>query len=91
MAGLSDSEIVLARDAKSDTPRNATALRFAHAIVAKKGMAADDLQAIRAVGFTDGEVAEIIAHVALDTFTNYFNNTVEVAVDFPKIALRHSV
>ena len=30
------------------------------------------------------------AHVALNIFTNYFNNTAAVEVDFPKIALRQS-
>jgi len=30
------------------------------------------------------------AHVALNIFTNYFNNTAGVEVDFPKIALRQS-
>lgn len=89
MAGLSDSEIAAARDAKSEVFKNAAALKFAHAIVAKRGMATDaDLEAVRGAGFTDGEIAEIIAHVALNTFTNYFNNTAEVEVDFPKIALR---
>ena len=34
-----------------------------------------------------GEIAEIIAHVALNVFTNYFNTATEVEVDFPKIAL----
>ncbi len=44
------------------------------------------MQAVRSAGFTDGEIAEIIAHVALNIFTNYFNNTAGVEVDFPKIA-----
>ena len=91
MTGLSDAEIGAARDAKSESPKNAAALQFAHAIVAKRGMATDaDVQAVRAAGFTDGEIAEINAHVALNTFTNYFNNTAEVDVDFPTIVLRRS-
>jgi AhpD family alkylhydroperoxidase len=49
-----------------------------------------DVEAVRPLGFTDGEIAEIIAHVALNVFTNYFNNTAGVEVDFPKIALRQS-
>jgi uncharacterized peroxidase-related enzyme len=91
MTGLSDSEIAAARDARSESPKNAAALQFANAIVAKKGAATEaDVRAVRVAGFTDGEIAEIIAHVALNTFTNYFNNTTEVEVDFPKVALRHS-
>jgi hypothetical protein len=45
---------------------------------------------VEAVRITDGEIAEIIAHVALNVFTNYFNDVAGVEVDFPKIALRQS-
>jgi alkylhydroperoxidase family enzyme len=45
------------------------------------------VEAVRRAGFSDGEIAEIIAHVALNIFTNYFNNTAEVEVDFPTIVL----
>jgi hypothetical protein len=37
-------------------------------------------------GFSDGEVAEIIAHVALNVFTNYFNIATDVDIDFPKVS-----
>lgn len=91
MTGLTDSEIASARNAKSASARNAAALNFAREIVAKKGRATDsDVEAVRRAGFTDGEVAEIIAHVALNVFTNYFNNTADVEVDFPKIALHQT-
>src|SRR5215470_11018014 len=66
------------------------ALEFAHAVVASKGQVSDiDVATVRAAGFNDGEIAEIIAHVALNIFTNYFNTAAQVEVDFPKIALRH--
>lgn len=91
MTGLSDSEISAARDARSASPKNDAALKFAREIIAKKGQTTDaDVQAVRNAGFNDGEIAEIIAHVALNVFTNYFNNTAGVEVDFPKIALRQS-
>jgi len=89
--GLSDVEIEAAREAKSSAAKPAAALAFARQIVAKHGRATQsDVDAVRGAGFTDGEIAEIIAHVALNIFTNYFNNTAEVEVDFPKIALRQS-
>ena len=90
MTGLSDSEIEAARDAKSDLPKNAAALLFARQIVTSQGRPTDaNFEAVRAAGFSDAEITEIIAHVALNVFTNYFNNTAQVEVDFPKIALRH--
>ena len=91
MAGLADSEIDSARNAGSATPRNTAALKFAHAVVARKSNVSDaDVAAVRSAGFSDGEIAEIIANVALNIFTNYFNTAAEVEVDFPKITLRHS-
>jgi uncharacterized peroxidase-related enzyme len=89
MTGLSDAEIDAARDAKSSSAKNAAALQFARQIIAKKGLASDaDVDAVRHAGFSDAEIAEIIANVALNVFTNYFNNTAGVEVDFPKIELR---
>ena len=42
---------------------------------------------MRAAGFDDGEVVEIIAHVALNLFTNYVNVALDVPVDFPGVKL----
>ena len=61
-----------------------TALEFARKIVADRGIVSDgDVQQVRQVGYTDGEIAEIVAHVALNIFTNYFNHVAETEVDFP--------
>src|SRR5271167_3480163 len=69
LTGLSDSEINDAREAKSVSPRNTAALQFAHQVVATKGRPTDaDVEAVRRAGFSDGEIAEIIAHVALNIF-----------------------
>ena len=36
-------------------------------------------------GFSDGEVVEIIAAVALNIFTNYFNHIAGTEIDFPVV------
>ena len=43
------------------------------------------MQQVKEAGFDDGEVAEIIAHVALNVLTNYFNVAVETPIDFPVV------
>jgi alkylhydroperoxidase family enzyme len=43
-----------------------------------------------AAGFDDGEIVEIIAHVALNLFTNYINVALDVPVDFPSIKFRRA-
>jgi uncharacterized peroxidase-related enzyme len=85
-AGLSETQLRNAQAGKSDDPRTAAALSFALSIVENRGqVSAAHLQATRAAGFSDGQIVEIVAHVALNLFTNYVNIALDVPVDFPKI------
>ena len=60
-------------------------LRFARTVVEKRGVVEDaDLAAVREAGNGDAEIAEVVAHVALNIFTNYFNNVAGTTIDFPK-------
>lgn len=89
LTGLSEAEIEEARDARSVSPKHAAALAFARQVVAKKGRVTDaDLAVVRMAGFSDEDIAEIIGHVALNVFTNYFNLAAQVEVDFPRVNLR---
>jgi hypothetical protein len=36
-------------------------------------------------GFSEAEIAEIVAHVAINVLTNYFNIAVETEIDFPVV------
>jgi hypothetical protein len=40
---------------------------------------------MKAASFDDGEILEIVAHVAANTFTNYMNEVFKTDVDFPKV------
>jgi uncharacterized peroxidase-related enzyme len=84
-AGLSDADILDSREGKSSDPKTNALLRFARTVVAKRGLVDDaDVEAVRAAGHGDAEIAEVVAHVALNVFTNYFNNVAGTAIDFPK-------
>lgn len=88
-AGLSSRQLAQAQVGSSDDPATAAALAFALAVVERRGQAGPaDLAALRAAGFDDGEVVEILAHVALNLFTNYINVAFQVPLDFPGVALR---
>ncbi len=41
--------------------------------------------ALRAAGFSEGEIVEIVATVGITTFTNYFNHIAQTEVDFPVV------
>ncbi len=88
MVGLNESEIVWSRQASSGDAKTDAALKFAHQIVVKRGEVLDsEVQAVREAGYSDGEITEIVANVALNIFTNYFNHIAQTVVDFPKVNL----
>jgi uncharacterized peroxidase-related enzyme len=88
-AGLDERQLTDARRGASDDPATAAALAFALAAVEHRGaVPAAQLDALRDAGFDAGQTVEILAHVALNLFTNYLNTAFEVPVDFPKVALR---
>lgn len=82
-AGLTEAETCDARLARSSCEKVQAALEFARQLVSERGNVSDaDLQQMRRAGYTDGEVCEIVANVALNLFTNYFNHVAETEVDF---------
>jgi uncharacterized peroxidase-related enzyme len=90
-AGASPQELQNAQAGEAADPKTQAALRFALKVVNDRGQLADaDVQALRSVGFSDQEVVEILAHVALNLFTNYVNVAFAVPVDFPQVKLRQS-
>lgn len=86
-AGLSEAEATSALSAKSADPRAQAALTFVKTLIEKRGRVSDsDYQAVKAAGYSEGEIIEIIAVTAFNTFTNYFNDVVETEIDFPKVS-----
>ncbi|KQS36431.1 carboxymuconolactone decarboxylase family protein [Pedobacter sp. Leaf194] len=85
--GIGPEAIEAARHGKSDDPKTAAALSFAQAILDSKGKVSNaEIEEVRSAGFSEGEIAEIVASVALSVFTNYFNNVADTDIDFPKLA-----
>lgn len=88
-AGASAEEMSAAQGGASTDPKTAAALRFALTVVEARGQVGDaDVRAVREAGFNDEEIVEILAHVALNLFTNYVNVAFAVPVDFPAVKLR---
>ena len=86
MVGLSEEQILDSRQASSVNRKEEGALQFAKAIVEKKGWVSDeDLTRVRQKGYDDGEITEIVAHVAKNIFTNYINHVAEPEMDFPPV------
>jgi uncharacterized peroxidase-related enzyme len=85
--GLTPEQIRDARLGGAVDTRTDALLRFARKVVEARGNVADaDLAAVRAAGWDDAAVAEVVAHVALNVFTNYFNTVADTDLDFPPAA-----
>jgi uncharacterized peroxidase-related enzyme len=91
MVGLTADQIRDSRLGASVDPKTDALIRFARKVVETRGRVNDaDLEDVREAGFDDGVIAEVVAHVALDIFTNYFNNVAETDIDFPKAEVLHT-
>ncbi len=92
MTGLKPEEIVASREAHSVDAKRDAGLQFVQALVVQRGMVSDQALAhVKAVGFSDGDIAEIVANVAVNIFTNYFNHVARTDVDFPRVAVAMEV
>ena len=85
-AGLGDADLDKARDASAADPRLAAILRFARSVTVNRGKATEaDLAEVRRAGLADGEIVDLVANVALTTFTNYLNEVAGTEIDFPVV------
>ncbi len=85
MVGLTTDQILDSRRGTSLDPYSNAVLQFARQLVDKRGLVSDaDLDAARRAGLADGAIAEIVANVALNIFTNYINHVAETEIDFPR-------
>ncbi len=90
-AGASAEEMAAAQGGEAADARTQAALRFALKLVDARGQVGDaDVKQLREAGFDDEAIVEILAHVALNLFTNYVNVAFAVPVDFPAVRLRGS-
>ena len=55
-------------------------------IARERGRITDaDFAAVRLAGYSDAQIVEIVQHVALNVWTNYFNNVFQTEIDFPVV------
>lgn len=91
VAKLSDAEIEAARGGASADARAAAAAAFALDVARNRGRIDDTaLAAVRAAGFGDDAILEIVLHVALNVLTNYVNNVAATDLDFPAVGRRRA-
>jgi uncharacterized peroxidase-related enzyme len=90
LAKLNDAEIMANRGGASRDPKANAAVRFAAKVSRERGHVSEaDLETVKAAGYDDAQVIEIVLHVALNTWTNFINEVAKTDIDFPVVtALR---
>jgi len=84
--GLSVEQVRLFRTGVVGDARLDAVVKLARAIVRQSGHESDaELADARSAGLGDGEIAEVVANVAVNYFTNYFNHVADPALDFPAV------
>jgi uncharacterized peroxidase-related enzyme len=85
-AKLPADEIILARKGHATDPKRDAAVQFARKVIEARGQVSDaDLKAVRDAGYTDANVIEIVALVAVYSLTNFFNNVFDPEKDYPAV------
>jgi uncharacterized peroxidase-related enzyme len=88
--GLSAEELDRARQTSSEDPRASAMLRFTRAVVSGHGIVPEaELAAADAAGLSPAELGEIVAHIALNVFSNYFCLVSAPELDFPRTEVAH--
>lgn len=87
---VNENELVQNLEAGSSDHKTRAALAFARKIVDARGNVSDpDVQAVRAAGFSDSQIVDIVAVTCVNIFTNYFNHVMGTEIDFPLVKTEH--
>jgi uncharacterized peroxidase-related enzyme len=88
MMGLKPEEVAASREAHSADAKRDAGLQFVQTLVVQRGIVSDqEVAKVKAAGFSDGDIAELVANVAVNVFTNYFNHVARTDVDFPPVTV----
>lgn len=88
-AGLSGAEIEANRSGTSQDAKAAVSVKFARSLVANMGeITAGELLEMRAAGYSESDIVEVITHVGMNILTNLLGKAARVDIDFPKVELR---
>lgn len=83
-AGLTDAETIRIRRGTPQQPKIGALVKFVNAAIHPQSRISDaQLAAVKAAGYNDAQLAEIVQAVAQTIYTNLFNRVHQTAIDFP--------
>ncbi|MBI1368303.1 MAG: carboxymuconolactone decarboxylase family protein [Planctomycetes bacterium] len=89
--GFTPDQVAGIRNGQLDDPKQQVLADFTRRVVESKGYVGDEeLAAMRDAGYSDAQITEVPAVIALATFTNLFNHIHQTPLDFPKVEPAHA-
>lgn len=86
LAKITPEDVELSRQGSSTDPKAAAAVQFAAKVAQARGKVSDaDIEAVKAAGYSEAEIVEIVGVVAENVFTNFVNNVARTDIDFPAV------
>ncbi|WP_299678435.1 carboxymuconolactone decarboxylase family protein [uncultured Tenacibaculum sp.] len=86
MNGLTDEQTEANRQGRSSDDKVAAGLQFAQSVTRNRGnVSSEELAAVKAAGYNDSDILEIVLNVVSNTLTNYVNHIAETEIDFPAV------
>lgn len=84
-AGISEDLALKIRSGEAGNERHQALVDFTTVMLETNGFVSDDqLEAFRNAGYDDAAIIEVVAAIAVNTFSNLFNHVNETEVDFPE-------
>lgn len=88
-AGLNAAEIEANRSGTSQDGKAAIAVKFARSLLEHMGeVTTAELQQMRAAGYSESDIVEVITHVGMNILTNILGKAGRVDIDFPVVELK---
>ena len=86
-AGLTDEEIKKAKEQSSNDPKIDRGLQFVRNLILRHGeLPASEMAELKAAGFSEGEIVEMIAHTSAGMEVYYLIQIANPEADFPAVA-----
>lgn len=86
MNGLTEAQTEQNRQGLANDAKVQTGLQFAQSVTKNRGnVTTEEIQAVKAAGYSDGDILEIVLNVVANTLTNYVNHIAETEIDFPAV------
>jgi uncharacterized peroxidase-related enzyme len=86
LAKITPEDAMLNRKGFSTDPKASAAVAFAAKVAERRGHVSDaDIAAVKAAGYSEAQIVDIVALVTENVMTNYLNEVAQTEIDFPVV------